>query len=230
MVILAHIGGFWSCCNKEDRALGQKQCLVPVAQGSTKSARFRRLLSFNWRPITYAFSVGISGWCFLAVCRFRKQPVGCGRVMDRETCLWPLGLEVLEKVLHSPELVFGSWWCWTRVSGVCRTGSCRAMQHLWADQFSLAPVQRFLRFLQLLCVWRGGPQLWWHLPHLPCCGQVLPAASRCKVFNWVHLLRICWWSDMLVLVVWCQAGLYHVAQAACVGSVAPTACHTGPSR
>lgn len=81
--------------------------------------------------------------------------------------------------------------------------------------------------LQLLCVWRGRHQLWWHPPHFPCCGPVLPALSRCKVFNWVHLLHICWWSVMLVLVMWYQAGLYRVAQPVCVGSVAAIACHTG---
>lgn len=153
-----------------------------------------------------------------------RQPAVYGFIADKETCLWSLGLEVLGKVLHSPELILGSWWCWTCVSGVCRMGSQSALQHLWTDQFSLAPVQRFS---QLPCAWRGRHRLWWHPPHFLCCGQVLPAVSRCKVFNRVHLLPVCWWSVMLVLVVLYRAGLYHVAQPVCVGSVAAIACHVG---
>lgn len=135
-----------------------------------------------------------------------KQRAGYGCIAGREACLSSLGLGALGKMLHSPELVLGSWWCWTRLH----------CQQKVLVQCCAAPWD----FCS--CCACG---LWWNLPHFPCCGQVLLPVSRCEMFNWVHLLCVCRWSDMLV--VWFQARLYRVAQSACVVPLVAIACRTG---
>lgn len=143
------------------------------------------------------FPCGSSGWCFLAL------SVSLGGSLLGMGIHGPRDLFVIVRTgstgkgEHSPELVLVAGGA-KHVSGVCRMGLRGAVPHL-CHQFISAPAQRLL-----LCVRRCRHQPWRYPLHFLCYCQVLPAVSRCKMFNWVHFLQVCWWSVSLILVVWHQ--------------------------
>lgn len=209
VVLLAHVEGFWSCSSKGVRPAGQKEHLIPIAPWSPKSARFRHLLSFCWRLIVCAFLLVFQGelshHCVLPRVSW-KSACWVGMCHGQRDFLEVFGAgsagEGAALTLRGGD-----------ASGVCRVGWCSAglVCPAWLQS--------------VLCVWRDGHQVWWHPPHLPCSGQVLPDVSRCGVLNWANLLCVCSWSVMLLLIVWHQAGLCAVAQPVCVGSMAAALPH-----